>query len=174
MLGEIFEIRLNDFNRIMFRKRKNGVSNHYAWSTTPQTARSQIKKPFIMLSKITSFIGISLMLVACNTAPNLDENILYKILTPQQWQEFQSTHTFSGSEMDTKDGFIHLSFKNQVDGIRQKFFKENAELVLISLDSSKLSNEFLKIEANKPGGNKYPHYYAHLNIAMVIESKAID
>lgn len=114
------------------------------------------------------------MLVACNTAPKLDENTLYKILTTQQWQEFQTKQTFAGSEMDIQDGFIHLSFANQINGIRQKFFKEKAELVLISIDCSKLNKEFLKIEANKPGGNKYPHYYGNLDIAMVIEAKLID
>jgi uncharacterized protein (DUF952 family) len=123
-----------------------------------------------MLLKLVSFIGIMFMAVGC-TVKVEDQQTFYKILTIQQWQEFQNKKTFYGSEMDVKDGFIHLSFKNQIDGIREKFFKNKKELVLVSLYGSTLNNEYLKIEANKPGGNQYPHYYSTLKLEMVIDVK---
>lgn len=99
---------------------------------------------------------------------------LYKILTVQQWQKFRANKIFDGSELDIKDGFIHLSFKEQIDGIRQKFFTEVLQIVLVSLDNAKLDSSLLKVEANKPNGNKYPHYYGQLSLEMVIDAKIID
>jgi uncharacterized protein (DUF952 family) len=99
---------------------------------------------------------------------------IYKMLTLQEWQEFQDNQIFDGSELDIKDGFIHMSFAEQIDGIRQKFFKEISPVVLLSLDTQKFDASFFKVEANKPNGNQYPHYYGQLNIEMVVEAKIID
>ena len=50
------------------------------------------------------------------------ENRFFKILTPAQWQLFQSERVFLGSELDQQDGFIHLSLQSQWNRIWQKFF----------------------------------------------------
>ena len=103
------------------------------------------------------------------------ENLqIYKILTLQEWQEFQANQIFDGSELDIKDGFIHMSFAQQIDGIRQKFFKEISPVVLLSLDTQKFDSSSFKVEANKPNGNQYPHYYDKLTIDMVVDTKIID
>lgn len=99
---------------------------------------------------------------------------IYKMLTLQEWQYFQDNQIFDGSELDIKDGFIHMSFAEQIDGIRQKFFKEISPVVLLSLDTQKFDASSFKVEANKPNCNQYPHYYGQLNIEMVVEAKIID
>lgn len=81
---------------------------------------------------------------------------IYKIFTPSQWENFQESGVFHGSTLDLKDGFIHLSFENQWQPIWDKFFNK-AEIYLVELRN--LDLQLLKIEANKPGGVEYPHYY---------------
>ncbi len=86
----------------------------------------------------------------------MNDSKIFKIFTPLQWGDFQRSRVFHGSELDIKDGFIHLSFENQWKSIWDKFFKK-AEIYLVEICS--LDLKFLKIESNKPGGLEYPHYY---------------
>lgn len=81
---------------------------------------------------------------------------IFKILTLGQLEDFEKSGVFHGSDIDIKDGFIHLSFEGQWQGIWDKFFNKQ-EVYLMEI--SGLDPEFLKIEANKPNGEKYPHYY---------------
>lgn len=86
-----------------------------------------------------------------------DSQKIFKILTLLQWEDFQKNGVFHGSDIDIKDGFIHLSFENQWQSIWDKFFNK-AEIYLVALHN--LDTKLLKIEANKPGGAEYPHYYS--------------
>ncbi len=92
---------------------------------------------------------------------------LFKILTPQQWQNFQAEKIFYGSPLDLTDGFIHLSFMHQWQMVWAKFFK-NLAVVLVEINGSLLDPQGLKIEANHPGGEQYPHYYGPLRLEMVL------
>ncbi len=85
-----------------------------------------------------------------------DSQKIFKIFTPSQWEYFQKSGVFHGSDLDIKDGFIHLSFADQWQSIWDKFFNKE-EIYLVEICS--LDLKFLKIEPNKPGGTKYPHYY---------------
>jgi uncharacterized protein (DUF952 family) len=72
------------------------------------------------------------------------ENRFFKILTPAQWQNFQSERVFLGSELDQQDGFIHLSLQSQWNRIWQKFFNAD-ECYLLEIDGYSLNPEALKI-----------------------------
>jgi uncharacterized protein (DUF952 family) len=100
------------------------------------------------------------------------ENRFFKILTPAQWQCFKSERVFLGSELDQQDGFIHLSLQNQWNRIWQKFFNAD-ECYLIEIDGYSLNPEILKIEANRPGGEEYPHYYGNILLSSVIAHQHI-
>lgn len=86
----------------------------------------------------------------------MNDSKIFKIFTPLQWENFQRSGVFHGSDIDIQDGFIHLSLENQWKSIWDKFFNK-AEIYLVELHN--LNLQHLKIEANKPGGTEYPHYY---------------
>lgn len=113
---------------------------------------------------------VTIVLAACEVTYKNDEhmeNRFFKILTPTQWQNFQSERVFLGSELDQQDGFIHLSLQSQWNHIWQKFFNAD-ECYLLEIDGSSLNPEILKIEANRPGGEEYPHYYGNILLSSVI------
>jgi uncharacterized protein (DUF952 family) len=93
--------------------------------------------------------------------------IIYKILTESQWKEFQQNNEFKGSPIDLSDGFIHCSFKEQVEGTLKRFFSEvKEELFLSEVDPSGLN---LKIE------NGFPHIYENsLLMKNVIKTTKIN
>jgi len=93
---------------------------------------------------------------------------IFKILTPIEWENFQKEKIFLGSPIDLQDGFIHCSFENQYRGVLERYFAGQRPLVLLTIDSSRILENVLKVEANAPGGLKYPHIYAPLPLSAVV------
>jgi len=98
---------------------------------------------------------------------------LFKILTPEQWETFQKEKVFQGSEVDQKDGFIHLSLPHQWNKTWQKFF-HGKECYLLEIDATKLNLGLLKIEANRAGGEEYPHYYGNLMLDAITNTTSLS
>jgi uncharacterized protein (DUF952 family) len=48
--------------------------------------------------------------------------MIYKIISETQWQEFQRAGVFTGSAVDTADGYIHFSTAEQVAETAAKHF----------------------------------------------------
>lgn len=99
-------------------------------------------------------------------------NLLFKILTPAEWNSFKDERVFDGSVLDQQDGFLHLSFSHQWEKTWQKFFN-SGECYLLEINTAKLNPKLLKIEANRPGGEQYPHYYGKLLIESVSKSTTL-
>lgn len=100
--------------------------------------------------------------------------VLYKILTPCEWTDFQKSGSFKGSPLDQKDGFIHAALESQYSKIMEKFFKGVRPIVLIKIDATRLPQARIKIEANKPGGDTFPHIYGTIPLEAVVSSEVIE
>ena len=75
---------------------------------------------------------------------------------------------YEGSEVDRRDGFIHLSAAHQVRATAQKHFSGKADLVLISIREENLGPS-LKWEASR-GGDLFPHIYGPLQLDAMVEA----
>ena len=82
---------------------------------------------------------------------------VYKIFTEDQWNEFIRRGTFKGTELDLKDGFIHLSAKSQVDGVLRKFFANVRPLYIAKFDAPHILEKLVWENANPE--NPFPHLY---------------
>ncbi|GAA5842072.1 hypothetical protein JCM9279_002774 [Rhodotorula babjevae] len=73
-----------------------------------------------------------------------------------------ASHTFVLSELDAKDGFIHMSRAEQLAGTLNRFFKDDPKVVLLKMDYARLSG--FKIVKWEPSGSGeiFPHLYAQL------------
>ena len=65
----------------------------------------------------------------------------YKILTVDQWAQFQADGMFHGAPVDLADGYIHLSAEPQVAGTLDKHFAEQSGLWLARVDLTVLGGE---------------------------------
>ena len=101
--------------------------------------------------------------VAKPVGPKL--SIIYKIMSQQQWEEAQAKGQFEGSEVDAKDGFIHLSAVHQVRATAEKHFAGQRDLVLVYVQEESLGAD-LKWEVSR-GGDLFPHYYGTLSLLAV-------
>ena len=93
---------------------------------------------------------------------------LYKIMSKQEWETAQAQGIYEGSEVDRKDGFIHLSAAHQVRATAEKHFSGKTDLVLISVSEESLGPS-LKWEASR-GGDLFPHIYGPLQLNAMGEA----
>ena len=85
--------------------------------------------------------------------------LIYKILTNSEWEEAKQLEYYEGSVLDRKDGFIHLSSREQLAETLAIHFKNQLGLRVLSYSTEDM--EELKWESSR-GGQLFPHLYARL------------
>lgn len=102
----------------------------------------------------------------------LDKEKLYKIITPDALKISDPYDSIALSSLDQQSEFIHIALGNQVQGILNKFFGSNPQVLILELDRLRLADtgHTITMEANKPGGQLFPHLYGKKSI----ENSAID
>ncbi len=92
-------------------------------------------------------------------------NTLYKVLSADAWQQAELDGMFRGVGIDLEDGFIHLSARDQVKEMVAKYFANQDDLVLVSLDEDRLGDS-LRWEAS-PNGVLFPHVHGDIQLQAV-------
>lgn len=72
-------------------------------------------------------------------------------------------------------GYVHCSHEHQWRGVRDRFYADLAddELVLLIVDESKLSSPVV-VERLDGAPDAFPHIYGPLDIAAVVETRAVS
>ena len=63
-------------------------------------------------------------------------NLVYKVSSKDEWDQAILNQFYSGSDVDNKDRFIHLSTKKQLHETVTKHFRGNKNLIIISFSLS--------------------------------------
>ncbi len=90
----------------------------------------------------------------------------FKILTADQWAQFQAEDVFHGAPVDLADGYIHLSAADQLQGTLDKHFAGQSGLVIAEVDLAAVG-ETVKWEVSR-GGALFPHIYGPLPMTAVL------
>jgi uncharacterized protein (DUF952 family) len=93
----------------------------------------------------------------------------FKILTAEQWQQFQADGFFRGAPVDLADGYIHLSSADQLQGTLDKHFAGQSGLIIAEIDLRALGDT-VRWEVSR-GGALFPHIYAVLPLTAVIATR---
>ena len=97
--------------------------------------------------------------------------IVYKILTEDQLTSFIKSGKFDGTDLDKKDGYIHMSSnQEQIKRVRNKYYSDHPTVWLLHIDVTKLDN--LKYEPIS-SGDIYPHQYGKLYLDNVVKTEQI-
>jgi uncharacterized protein (DUF952 family) len=89
---------------------------------------------------------------------------IYKICTAMEWREAEAAGVYRGSDVDRRDGFIHLSTATQVAETAVRHFAKQSDLVLVAVDTAALGDR-LKWEPSR--GDLFPHLYGELPLKAV-------
>ena len=82
-------------------------------------------------------------------------NLVYKVSSKDEWDKAILNKFYGGSEIDNKDGFIHLSTKKQLNETVTKHFRGKKNLLVISFSTKKIQDN-LKREVFR-NGDLFPH-----------------
>ena len=96
---------------------------------------------------------------------------IYKIVPAAIWSEASKSGTFTGSDADRADGFIHFSTADQLQETASRHFTGVADLLLIAFSPSALGDS-LKWEPSR-GGALFPHLYAPLPVSLALWIKPL-
>ncbi|WP_443135158.1 DUF952 domain-containing protein [Halobacteriovorax sp. GB3] len=88
-----------------------------------------------------------------------DERV-FKILTENEWDKFQKEKESAGTELDIKDGFIHLCSREQAIGVIDRYFKD---MNVITLE---LTNQDL-LDAIRWESSTNNEYFPHLYVERI-------
>jgi uncharacterized protein (DUF952 family) len=89
---------------------------------------------------------------------------LYKICTREEWRDAEAAGVFEGSAVDRRDGFIHLSTREQVEETARRHFAGQDGLVLVALDGDQLD---IRWEPSR-GGALFPHVYGSIAVSAAV------
>jgi len=97
----------------------------------------------------------------------MSESVAYKVLTADQWAQFERDGVFDGAPIDRADGYIHLSTADQLKETITKHFAGQTGLVTLEMDLAQLPD--VRWEPSR-GGQLFPHVYGALPISAVMRT----
>ncbi|MGI9499634.1 MAG: DUF952 domain-containing protein [Geminicoccaceae bacterium] len=98
-------------------------------------------------------------------------DIIYKIVTAEQWNEAEKAGVFKGAPVDLADGYIHFSTAEQAGETAAKHFAGQNGLLLVAVEAEALGAA-LVFEPSR-GGKLFPHLYADLPLTAVRSVEAL-
>jgi uncharacterized protein (DUF952 family) len=104
----------------------------------------------------------------------MDKNF-YKVLKVSEWEHFNSSELII-TDLDKKDGFVHLSLASQLFITLMLYFKTEDRVVLLQLKHIKIQHKLrfeLSLSPDERGG-RFPHYYGDLNLDAVSKVWYLD
>ncbi len=97
--------------------------------------------------------------------------MIYHVVSKNVWQQALQQGYYEAPSLAT-EGFIHLSKKEQVAGVLNRYYKNTTGLILLHVEENKLSAS-LKYELSPSVNEEFPHLYGRLNIDAVVEVSEI-
>ena len=92
--------------------------------------------------------------------PSVTPTTIYRIVAADVWQRAEAAGSFTGTEHDLRDGFIHFSTAEQVPETAARHYAGQTGLLLVAVNAAALGAA-LRWEPSR-GGALFPHLYAPL------------
>ena len=97
--------------------------------------------------------------------------MIYHIVTANAWRAALAQGFYQAASLAT-EGFIHTSKQSQVKGVLERYYLNQADLLLLHIDESKLT-VLLKYELSPTVNEEFPHIFGRLNLDAVIKTTTI-
>ena len=97
--------------------------------------------------------------------------MIYHVLNKTDWQKAEQLGFYEAASLAT-EGFIHASKAEQVWPVIDRYFKDQADLVVLHIDEHKLSSPFT-YELAPSVNEEFPHIYGPLNLDAVLKAEVL-
>jgi uncharacterized protein (DUF952 family) len=92
--------------------------------------------------------------------------LIYHIVTPEKWEQFKNEPFYEAESLES-EGFIHCSYRNQLPGVLERYYKNAERVLILHINPSVLTSKLI----SEPSTNQeiYPHIYGEINRAAIVE-----
>ena len=102
--------------------------------------------------------------------------MIYHLALESDWIHAQGSGDYRVSTIDRgldDVGFIHCSFEHQVQTVADAFYRGRSDVVLLSIDESKLTSP-IRQENAEGASDVFPHIYGPLNVDAVASVRRLE
>ena len=86
---------------------------------------------------------------------------LFHIVAPAVWAAAVTRGEYAPPSL-AAEGFVHLSFAEQVEGVANARYADEPELQVVEFDGDGLSSE-IRVEDSYGSGTEFPHVYGAID-----------
>jgi uncharacterized protein (DUF952 family) len=97
--------------------------------------------------------------------------LIYHITTKQDWRNAITKGYYEAASLK-QEGFIHCSEEQQLPGVIERYYKDQADLLKLIIDTEKLQSKFV-FEWSPSTHDTFPHIYGPVNLDAVIKVEEI-
>lgn len=102
--------------------------------------------------------------------------MIYHLTDPATWAASLAASEHTGSTRGVtlaEEGYIHCSTAEQWPGVRERFYADAGELLLLHIDESRLTAP-LVYEQLGDAPAVFPHVYGPIPLAAVVDVESLD
>lgn len=96
--------------------------------------------------------------------------MIYHVVNKPNWEKALQQGFYEHPSLAI-EGFIHTSKKEQVQGVMERYYSGQTDLLLLHIDEDKLTAP-LVYELAPSVKQEFPHIYGRLNLDAVVEVTA--
>lgn len=94
--------------------------------------------------------------------------IILHNMTAQKWNSVKNNSSFGDDQLET-EGFLHCSPLYYWHRVAVRFDNDNTDMVLLLIDTDKLTSPVKWEDGSRGMGYMYPHVYGVINISAVVD-----
>ena len=94
--------------------------------------------------------------------------IIYHIVTPEVWEKFTDETEYEAESL-RGEGFIHCSYRNQLDDVLERYYKNQSKVVILHINPHLLTAKL--VAEPSTGSEVYPHIYGGINMPAIVETE---
>ena len=97
--------------------------------------------------------------------------MIYHLTQKKNWEEALTRGFYDAASLYS-EGFIHCSEKEQVHASLDRYFKDQSQILVLSIEPSKLQSK-LQYDFSTSVNQEFPHVYGPINIDAVVDVQMI-
>lgn len=92
--------------------------------------------------------------------------LIYHIVLPDAWEKFKDEYEYEAESLRS-EGFIHCSYRNQLDEVLERYYKNAGKILILHINLHFLTANFIA----EPSTNReiYPHIYGKINKSAIVD-----
>ena len=92
--------------------------------------------------------------------------LIYHIVLPETWENFKDDFQYEAESL-ASEGFIHCSYRNQLDAVLERYYKDAGKVLILHVNPHYLTSPMIA----EPSTNRevYPHIYGKINKSAVVD-----